>query len=459
MKTRYFIFIALILGMLSCDMSESPKHMSLTINSIESNDDVMLTGGKYRIINNNNVIGDFSVENGTITIITLPLGNYVVQEVAPPYGYVGEQKQVTFVMDEADNKSVTFTYKKDIPSRFLPTRMDVTFYDNYRKRDMNTYTAVRIGEYYWVNSNFTHWVDWGYGFENANPITQEVLNRYLDRARLDKSQYQLSNVDDFEKYYGRYYSRPSLNYMGKYGEVHDKATGVKISGWKFPSLADTRQLFAMCPFNTSWDPPHTSLNERDVRFALSPKEGDNPLLFDLYDPKGGGYKTYWFSAQHATNKYGFNLMPGGARLNGPTSICNGYGPVGGCYPDGVLGDLYGTFYVAGFAAVNDKGEFTGVGVHDYLETSGQESYHLFNVRWCKPISDYELGYKLYIDAEQTDIKKLDLNDPVPTGYSELPRGYLRGFYVQYILDNPNPSVTVADIVQYAKNVQDTSNFQ
>ena len=80
---------------------------------------------------------------------------------------------------------------------------------------------------------------------------------------------------------------------------------------------------------------------------------------------------------------------------------------------------------------------------------------MMNVRWCKPLSDKELGYRLYINAEKTDIKKLGIDETEPAGYSELPHGYLRGFYVQYILDKPNSKVTVADIVQYEKNVHRT----
>ena len=415
MKTKFYALIVLIWAMSGCAMDDSPERMSLTINTIEGDNNAMLTGGRYRVINDNNVLGDFSTENGTITIITLPLGNYVVEEVAPPFGYVGNQKQIVFEMNDANNKEITFTYSRDVAGKFLPAKMEVTFYDNYRKSGMSDYTAIRIGEYYWVNSNFTHTIAWGADFENAKPITQELLDRYLYRARLDKSQYQLANVNDFEKYYGRYYSRPSLNYMQKYGEVHDKATDVKIPGWQFPTTADVRQLFAMCPFNTVWDPPHTSLNERDVRFALGARKGDNPMTFDINDPAGGGYRTYWFNSGLMTNMYGFSLMPGGARLNGATQICNGYGPDGGCYPDGVLGDLYGLFYVAGFAAIGNNGAFTGVGIHDYLETSGIESYHLFNVRWCKPLSANELGYRLYINADKADLKKLGLADPVPTG--------------------------------------------
>jgi hypothetical protein len=84
---------------------------------------------------------------------------------------------------------------------------------------------------------------------------------------------------------------------------------------------------------------------------------------------------------------------------------------------------------------------------------------MMNVRWCRRLSDIELGYKLYINANQTDIKKLDLDTPPPSGYKELPHGYVRGFYVQYILNSPKSTVTVSKIVDYARNVEDNYTYE
>lgn len=54
-----------------------------------------------------------------------------------------------------------------------------------------------------------------------------------------------------------------------------------------------------------------------------------------------------------------------------------------------------------------------------------------------------------------DIVKTGLNEPTPTNSVELPKGYIRGLYVQYILDNPNPK-TVQEILLYAYNIDDNS---
>lgn len=184
------------------------------------------------------------------------------------------------------------------------------------------------------------------------------------------------------------------------------------------------------------------------------------MAFDINSGDGTPYKTYWFETKNVTNKYKFNLMPGGARLNGDGRWCNGLGPDEGCYNDGKKGDIYQLFYAAISATVNpqDALSIKNVVIHDYVFTEPYHSYHLMNVRWCHLLTDNELGYKLYINSDLTDIKKLDLDVALPNGYKELPHGYMRGFYVQYILDKPDSKITVADIVRYARQVEDNLIF-
>lgn len=306
---------------------------------------------------------------------------------------------------------------------------------------------MRIGEYYWIDRNFSHTVSYGGDYENAYPMSQDILDKYVGQIYIDNKYFQV-NLGDFEKYYGRYYSYPSVLYLIKYGQVHN-TYGTQIEGWRLPYSADYRQLFAMAPFNTANDPAHTTLNERDVRFALSAKAGDNPMAFDINPGGGTPYKTYWF--QYSNNMYKFNMMPGGARLNGDGAWTNGIEVY-----NGKKGDIYHLFYAAYFAVGHaDDDLFVGVvSLHDNMDTRDNGSYHLLNVRWCRPLTDTELGYKLYINSAMTDIKKLDLKTAAPGGYKELPHGYIRGFYVQYILDKANPAVTVQDIVKYAHQVQD-----
>jgi hypothetical protein len=108
-------------------------------------------------------------------------------------------------------------------------------------------------------------------------------------------------------------------------------------------------------------------------------------------------------------------------------------------------------------------------LHDYPEIRSEKSVHWMPIRWCRQITNEELGYKLYINQTNfTDtreslvalkskiqngdpviIKKLSLTESPGAGFIELPRGYLRGFYVQYVLDKPTPEKTIAQLVDIA----------
>lgn len=347
-------------------------------------------------------------------------------------------------LSQTDKEYISAIYPGKTFSK--PATIPLQFSFDSKKKSVE-YTGVLIGEYYWVNNNFYHEVPRDYnslvGWENDYPITQARLDKYLPCARLDVSQYQI-NTDDFVRYYGIYYNRQSVDYMSANGKIYENNSQTP-SNWELPSVADFRQLFAMCPVTESG-----ALREQDVRFALSAKYGDNPLAFNINDPAGGPYRTYWFMTGDNIDIYDFNLMPGGAKLNGTTGWNNGLDDP---HP-GVIGDIYHLFYTAGFYTKESN-----VYIHDYIDTYNPYSYHWYNVRWCKRLTDAELGYKLYINENKTDIKKLGLLDTAPSGYTELPKGYIRGFYVQYILNNPNPKYTVEDIVRFANNVQDQTKNQ
>lgn len=453
MKTIFLVYYCILLSIEFQGCSDNYNDSSsacLSISAKNINDGSFLNGGQYRLMNTkNSIIGTYTLIDGTLNITNLPFGEYVLEEILPPKGYITEKKQIKIQLSNSVCSEIALLYiNKD---REPPQTQKLKFYDSKKNIMLGDYNAVLIGEYYWINQNFHHTVDGGNGFENNVPITQKLLNKYVEQIYIDPKFYQLKDINDFEKYYGRYYSYPSIDYMNKYCYISNEYSD-EIDGWKLPSPEDYRQLFAMCPFNTTYDRPHTNLNERDVRLALGTKEGHNPMAFNIYQGNNNPYKVYWFNTQENTDIYGFSMMPGGARLNGDGVWCNGIG----CY-DGKWGDIYHLFYTADFAVQNSNGSFGAVIIHDYVDTKENVTYHYLNVRWCRPLSDLELGYKLYINTEQTDIKKLSLDSTSPDGYKELAHGFLRGFYVQYILDKPNSSVTIQDIVQYSRTVQGNFN--
>lgn len=284
-----------------------------------------------------------------------------------------------------------------------------------------TYTGVRIGEYYWMNSNFTA------PFEHD--ITKEQIDFILKIYNIDPAKYPIS-TSDFNKYYGQYYSRTFIEYMSSHGRMYEGNKKVKNTAWRMPTKSEFRQLFGMCGNGQLID----------VRTFLSYK----PNEVSVASPVIG-----WFSSLNS-NRYGFNLLPGGARYHGETPETFKIR-----YPDGseksfslTKGGLYNFTEVASFVCIDGT-----VSIHDYPDTSIGKMWHWLNMRWCRKITDEELGYKLYINTNKTDIKKLGLKAAVPAGYTELPTGYIRGFYVQYILDNPKPEKTVTQIVAMANGLR------
>ncbi|MBB4036893.1 hypothetical protein GGR21_002806 [Dysgonomonas hofstadii] len=417
-------------------------------------DNSLINGGKYEILNpDGKSMGIYILETGEINISDFQEGIYTIKEITPPKGYVTDKTQKELQLSSSNCENIVFHYINE-RTRAIPQSLKLKFYRTDTNELMREYNAVRIGEYYWIDQNFTHIVPWGSDYENSYPITQVLLDKYVERILIDPDLFKLENINNFEKYYGRYYSYPSILSMNKYGQMRNEDDEA-LDGWRLPYSEDYRQLFAMSPFNTTYDSPHTDLNERDVRFALSAKNGENAMAYNI---GSGTYKTYWFD--NNTNMYKFNLMPGGARLNGDGQWCNGLGPSNGCYTDGKKGDIYHLFYSARLAVVKEtENAYIGtVTIHDLVDTHENLSYHMLNVRWCRRLTDLELGYKLYINQEQTDIVKLDIKESPPSGYKELKHGYIRGFYVQYILNNPNAGYTASDIIKFAKGVQDTYVF-
>lgn len=282
------------------------------------------------------------------------------------------------------------------------------------------YKAIRIGEYLWMNSNF-----------NSPPgfsVKREEIIKVLDIYEIDPNNYLISG-EELTKHYGFYYDRQEIEYMVDFGKIHE-GTDKTLKKWILPAKADFQQLFAMCGHAT----------ERDIRVTLTCRIGDNPLAINVP-------KTYWFSSFNS-NKYGFNLMPGGARFHN-TTTWKIYYP-NNTYKTflGNKGDFYAFFEAAIWAASDGT-----VSIHDYPDTTGPKLWHWLQMRWCRKLTNEELGYRLYINSNRTDIKKLKLSATPPSNYTELPNGYLRGFYVQYILDKPNPEKTISEIVKLADNIK------
>ncbi|HCO67814.1 MAG TPA: hypothetical protein DIT04_08695 [Dysgonomonas sp.] len=376
-------------------------------------------------------------------------------------------------LSDTDKYFINSLYPGEI---VLPDRVELTYKQN---GDLNSYpyTGIRIGEYYWIDNNFYHPCPAGYGGD----ITPGMVDAYMKAIHMDLNNKnlpdfpkQLYDLENFNKYYGRYYGPTSNLYMMQNGNMYE---GQNLSsGWGAPSQGDVRQLFAMCPVGSN-----ERLSTHDVHVALAAKHGDNPATSPLYieyhanrviygeKPEyinrcNDSHYVYWYThtdpgdgrpIESVQNIYKFNMMAGGARGNASWNWQNslydietGADPYPGHY--GVGQYLRQVLY--GFYMWTDQWP---ISVFEAIDTNNTiETYHLYNIRWCRKLTDAELGYKLYINSAQTDIQKLSLTESPKAGYTELPNGYLRGFYVQYILDKSNPKYTVSDIVRLSRQVDD-----
>lgn len=403
------------------------------------------------------------------TTLNIDTGNYIIEELEAPEGYmpnINPIRNITIV--GGDQKIVKFYNSKKVTST-IPL-----YYTNHKSNGDSLvdayYNGIKIGEYYWMDSNMNHiepyWQWWQapIGDITQFPIGQEQLNKYLMQVRLDTSYFQIDTLQ-FHKYYGRYYDFFTINYMNSYARMYE-GENKELAGWKLAYVKDFRQLFAMCPFN----PANTSksLSEHDIRFALSSRKGDNPMT--EYEIPGDCGTTYWFDSTYVKNIYSFNMMPGGARINRVADDQHAYWSTNLCGENlsfqAKTGDIYHLFYTSKFRAMDGH-----AGLEDLVQTGYNISYHWYNIRWNRRLSDEELGYKLYVtskdstvtqslewinfissgnelplltkirtgefDSSSFDIIEVEYspnNDiEIPEGYDELPNGYIRGFYVQYLL--------------------------
>ncbi|NDV68991.1 T9SS type A sorting domain-containing protein [Dysgonomonas sp. 25] len=392
------------------------------------------------------------------------------------------------------------------------------------------YSGIRIGEYYWMDRNFSHqepfrkhWtsgtVHTGQEDENYESVSginwslnQNKFDTYLTHLTLDKNDFQV-NLDTFRHYYGQYYASSTYKFMNTWADMYEKGwkqpldyrtfeerkttPADKRNWWGLPDLKDYRQLMAM----TSPMVSHPELSAVDIQRELGVRYGQTPLArWDKHRvyflPGSPCYKEiagtdYWFDRAGRIEdiKYDFRLMPSGQRFNGnhyfDTNLCG----VPKRFP-AQMGEIQQLFYVATMAVKPTPG--TGVPrffrIHDAIDSRGEGLYHWFTVRWCRELTDRELGYKIFIkidgiDKNSDEWQSLVAGDEIPllialrknridrnkiaitkiddpfvaapdANYTELPKGYLRGFYVQHNIEKDAIRKTDAEVAYLACNVQD-----
>jgi len=463
--------------------STEPTGSCLIIEARDNISNTSLSGGKYKI-EGNGIDESYIVKVGeeNISIKNMLPGEYTITEIYPPAKYkISANKQQTININNVNCQTVTFE------NIILSNQVDLVFKLN---GDTAHYTGVRVGEYYWMNKNMHKPLAW-------NPVTTDQINNSHQWYRMfqyrgDPLYTNQVSMNDFNYYYGQYYSRPEFENIVVNGQTDEYVNGNKINittNWGDPWLTGGLQLIGMCG----------NVSEKEVRQYLSyghnPNSNNVPVVLQpkdyfpwFYHSFGNtvnyldkDYETNGFDPVN-TNKYGFNLLPNGSRFNGSGILHLNHGGNDSEDIPVVLGD---------FNALNQKAAFnlsmSGLDIAEAPMVHYTKVYHLATERLARRISDEELGYRLYINREnfrsvdpevslinseeylvkcvwktkqlhpeldvmdiirdylKLDIIKLGLEETPPAGYSELPNGFIRGLYVQYFIESPNGGRTVKSV--------------
>lgn len=341
----------------------------------------------------------------------------------------GKASKLNSELSDMDIKYIETLYPgRDNTEKEIPTKMAVKHVINNSQYE---YNAVKIGEYLWLDANLKGPI------ETPN-VTQHQINRSLWVLGIDTLNYIVTPTD-YHKYIGVFFangSRLSQFKATTIVESHKSENVEKI--WGLPKKEDFRQLFAMCINGKD------SYFPNDVLMNLSYRVGEIPIAKRVLH-------NHWMHADN-TNKYGFNLVYAGYRQHAGsdvwTNIENGRTIITNQSDVGQVFNMHVFPATDGFALL-----------HDYPTTEQwHESYWWYPVRLSRKLTDEELGYKLYINTNQTDIKKLSLTDATPSGYQELGHGYLRGLYVHYILEGADRTMTVNDMKKQALSFTDVTKY-
>ncbi|MDU1904649.1 MAG: hypothetical protein E6772_07690 [Dysgonomonas sp.] len=206
---------------------------------------------------------------------------------------------------------------------------------------------------------------------------------------------------------------------------------LKLTGWSIPRKEDFLQLFGMAGEDLS-------VNNLFRELFVSPT--DEVPWIDTWEVSGTSQDTV-----------GSRLVPCGHKLNN-----NLQGSVGGHYTPGIIHNFgsraaFGTYsspnqgYTSPTVwislhplpvAKNPDGSVKSYSrvTFDFMNNTVPASiqYWQRHARFCRPLTDEELGYKLWRDDANDRILVTALNQPQPAGTTELAKGLLRGMAVRWL---------------------------
>ncbi len=255
-----------------------------------------------------------------------------------------------------------------------------------------TYKTIEAGEYIWTTENLR--LKYGtYGSINMNwvNLTQadvdKFANEYLNGQKIP--------LEEFEQVFGTWVTLydVAMMYRNIYWGV---PTGVNTFDhtWGLPTKEDIWQMYGQAP--------RTSGNVyEDIKDFLFASACDNKF----------GWTQNMFNRRNIS---GLTLTPLGMRESNQGGAIYGFGQVASLQ----------TATWAGIETLSDR-DLSGQGGI----ISNPYSYHFTQARHRRPMTDQELGYKMYIDAASDQIQMLPYNQA--SSLPELAKGLERGIALRY----------------------------
>jgi hypothetical protein len=215
-----------------------------------------------------------------------------------------------------------------------------------------------------------------------------------------------------------------------------------IQGWDMADRAAFEQLFGMVGRDLS---PNNLLNH----LFVSPSDADLPWLKS------------WLTADKCNDLLGVRLLPTGHKQNLQAAnvagniIQFGERVAFGLRSNMLIKDDIGpAIWINVAKSAKDNQQIVFDTTSNMPASTSIKAWQR-NYRFCRPLTDAELGYKLWRDDANDRILVTSLNQTTPQGTSELPKGLLRGLAVRWL--NPTKTEVIAPLSKLLEEVAQTAN--
>ncbi len=291
-------------------------------------------------------------------------------------------------------------------------------------RIIGDYPTIRVGEYEWTTQNLR--MKYRGNSLNFLNFDNTMVNFVAGNAFGNNT----NTVEEFEKVFGTWVTELYI-----VGDEYNVATT-----YRDDDAAYTRNDNVFPAANVAFDLP-------DVTAILQ--------LFGQMPHKSGDvytdFRNYTFGVPEGVDsQMAADLAQAMPLLNSNNANLSGLSllPLGSMDAHGLGMDVYspnaawtngnnafmttGTGIKLKMKGFHRNFNFYEAGENDRQAILNQYLWHWGSARYCRAISDEELGYKLYVDESSDIVVYLPYGEEPESGYTELPRGIQRGVALSYL---------------------------